>query len=57
LGKEKVEARGDWEEEGDTEEIKGVIEGLCPSIENISPFPLSRGRGIQGDGVTKRISS
>jgi hypothetical protein len=29
----------------------GVEEGLCPSSKISSPFPLVRGRGIQGDGV------
>ncbi len=30
---------------------RGVLEGLRPSKEITSPFPLLRGRGIKGDGV------
>ncbi len=32
--------------------IKGVLEGRSPSKEIVSPFSLSRGRGIKGDRVT-----
>jgi hypothetical protein len=49
---------------GDTKEIRRVIEGRSPykyraskrdgvPLKNYSPFPLSRGRGIQGDRVVK----
>ena len=32
---------------------KGIQEGRNPSYITPSPFPLSRGRGIKGDGVTQ----
>jgi len=34
--------------------ISGVSEGRSPSLIT-SPFPLIRGRGIKGDGVTLKI--
>jgi len=34
--------------------LEGVLEGVkTPLFNIISPFPLSRGRGIKGDGVTQ----
>jgi len=33
---------------GDTKAIRRVIEGLCPSIENIFPLPLIKGKGDTG---------